>query len=227
MGFRRLPIIARATGVRRASRVALLCLLCAVAFQVNATTGVREWRFDVTADGIPIGTIKYVVREENRSRTAESDMHFRVRLVLLDAYRYDHHATETWRDDCLSSLDTKTEERGNATTVTGHVEPDHFVVDGADGRSSLPTCVMTFAYWNPRVLEQSHLVNTQTGAWTPVSTEKLPAESITVRGHPQTAHHYRLRTPKNKIELWYSDAGEWLAMRTTTNSGHVLSYQLD
>src|SRR5205823_1600510 len=119
MGLRCFPIIARATGVRCASRVALLCLLCAVAFQVNATTGVREWRFDVTADGVPIGTIKYVVREENRSRTAENEMHFRVRLVLLDAYRYDHHATETWRDDCLSSLDTKTEERGNATTVTG------------------------------------------------------------------------------------------------------------
>src|SRR5213592_53780 len=121
MDLRCLAITTSAAGARCASRLALPCLLCAVTFQVNATTGVREWRFDVTADGVPIGTIKYVVREENRSRTAESEMHFRVRLVLLDAYRYDHQATETWRDDCLSSLDTKTEERGNATAVTGHL----------------------------------------------------------------------------------------------------------
>jgi hypothetical protein len=85
---------------------------------------------------------------------------------------------------------------------------------------------MTFAYWNPRVLDQSHLVNVQTGSWTPVTTEKLPAEVITVRGNAITADHYQLRTPKNRIDLWYSSAGEWLAMRTTTNGGHTLAYQL-
>jgi hypothetical protein len=48
-----------------------------------------------------------------------------------------------------------------------------------------------------------------------------------VRGQLRTADHYRLRTEKNRIDLWYStDGNEWLAMRTRTNSGHVLAYQL-
>ena len=136
------------------------------------------------------------------------------------------HATERWRDDCLASLDTKTEERGTTTTVAGHRDADRFEIDGANGKTKLPACAMTFAYCNPRVLSQSHLINTQTGAWTPVTTEKLGSESIIVRGQSLPAAHYRMRTPKNQIELWYSDSDEWLAMRTTTSGGHTLSYRL-
>jgi hypothetical protein len=84
-------------------------LIAAVAGPAVATTGTHEWRFDVTADGIPIGTAQYVVRDEDRSRTAEVDLHFRVKLLVVDGYRYDHHATETWRDDCLASIDARTD----------------------------------------------------------------------------------------------------------------------
>ena len=206
-------------------------VLCAapliLAFHTGAAASVREWRFDVTADGIPIGTHHFIVSEDGDTRRVQSDMHFRVRLLAFDAYQYDHHATETWDNDCLASFETRTDERGNVTAASGHRDSNRFEVNGAAGRADLPACVMTFAYWNPRVLAQSHLVNAQTGAWTPVTHEKLGREEISVRGQARMADHYRLRTQKNEIELWYSaDRGDWLAMRTRTNGGHVLAYQL-
>jgi uncharacterized protein DUF6134 len=205
----------------------LLILLCVVTLRSGAAPVVRQWRFDVTADGVPIGTHEYLLQEDGVTRTVQSDMRFRVRLLVVDAYRFDHRATETWQSDCLSRLDTRTEERGRTTTVSGHLESNHFEVDGATGRTDLPSCVMTFAYWNPRVLEQSHLINPQTGAWTPVKKEPLGTEAIDVRGQPRTAAHYLISTDKNKIELGYAvDIGEWLAMRTTTNDGHHLDYHL-
>ena len=77
------------------------------------------------------------------------------------------------------------------------------------------------------MLKQSHLVNAQTGAWTPVTTKTLGPDVIDVRGQPTNANHYRIRTEKNQIELWYAaDGGEWLAMRTTTREGHTLAYRL-
>ena len=205
----------------------LLILLCAVTLRSGAAPVVRQWRFDVTADGVPIGTHEYLLQEDGVTRTVQSDMHFRVRLLVVDAYRYDHRATESWQNDCLSRLDTRTEERGRTTTVRGHLESNHFEVDGATGRTDLPSCVMTFAYWNPRVLEQSHLLNPQTGVWTPVKEEPLGTQAIDVRGQSRTAAHYLISTDKNKIELGYAvDIGEWLAMRTTTNDGHHLDYHL-
>ena len=212
---------------RRGYKSVLLIVLCAVALQSAAVPVVRQWRFDVTADGVPIGTHEYLLQEDGGTRTVQSDMHFRVRLLVIDAYRYDHRATESWQSDCLSRLDTRTEERGRTTTVSGRLESNRFEVDGAAGRTDLPSCVMTFAYWNPRVLEQTHLLNPQTGAWTPVKKEPLGTEAIDVRGQSRKAAHYLITTDKNKIELWYAvDTGEWLAMRTTTNDGHRLDYHL-
>lgn len=222
MGVKRLE-----QSVNILAKSALLVAPLAVALHTEAAASVREWRFDVTADGVAIGTHQFIVRDQGNTHTVQSDMHFRLRLLAFDAYQYEHHATETWQDDCLSSLETQTNERGKVTAVRGHRDPDRFEVDGVAGPTHLPPCVMTFAYWNPRVLTQSHLINAQTGAWTPVTNENLGREEIIVRGQPHRADHYRLRTQKNQIDLWYSaDRGDWLAMRTRTNGGHVLAYHL-
>ena len=211
----------------RRALVRIVVAIASLAPPAVAANGVREWRFDATADGIPIGTHVYVMRHGEGARSVESDMRFGVRLLIVDAYRFEHHASETWRGDCLSTLDTRTDERGGVTTVSGRARPGAFDVDGADGRTSLPECVMTFAYWNPRVLRQSHLLNGQTGAWTPVTIDALGADTIDVRGRPRVANRFRLTTEKNRIEVWYAqDDGEWVAMRTTTREGHVLSYRL-
>ena len=200
-------------------------VLSVVALQCAAA--VRQWRFDVTADGVPIGTHQFVVDENDGTRSVRSEMHFRVRVLLVDAYRYEHRATERWQNDCLAQLDSHTEERDRVTDVKGRLAANHFNIDGAAGHTELPACVMTFAYWNPNVLKQSHLVNAQTGAWTPVKIEALGSDVIDVRGQPRKANRYRIRTEKNQIELWYADNdGEWLSMRATTNEGHTLAYRL-
>jgi len=183
----------------------------------------REWHFDVTVDSLPIGTHDLVLRENGDARSVQSDMRYGVALLGMS---YTQHAEEVWKADCLTRLDTRTEDRGNTITVVGRLEADGFVVDGPRGHAQLPTCVMTFAYWNPRVLRQTHLVNLQTGVWTPVTMHDLGKDAIDVRGSSLTANHYRIDTERNRIELWYSPEGEWLGLRSTTRDGHVLTYRL-
>ncbi len=152
----------------------------------------------------------------------KSDMRF----GMLGMNAYQQHEEESWKADCLTRLDTRTEEKGNVTTVAGRLEADGFVIEGPRGREQLGSCVMSFAYWNPRVLKQTHLVNIQTGAWTPVTVHTLGKESIDVRGTSVAADHFRIDTERNRIEIWYSPAGEWLGLRSTTRDGHVLTYRL-
>jgi hypothetical protein len=41
------------------------------------------------------------------------------------------------------------------------------------------------------------------------------------------ARRYRVETPRNLIDVWYSGRDEWLALRSTTKEGgHVLSWHL-
>jgi hypothetical protein len=194
----------------------LLGLLAAI------PSSAREWHFDVSVDGLSIGSHDLVLRENGDARTVQSDMHF----GLLGVSAYQQHAEETWQANCLTRLDTRTEEKGNVTTVTGRLDGDGFAIDGPRGHERLAPCVMSFAYWNPRVLKQTHLLNVQTGAWTPVAVESLGKEEIEIRGSSVAADHFRIDTERNRIELWYSPEGEWIGLRSTTRSGHVLAYRL-
>jgi hypothetical protein len=202
-------------------------ILIAVALLSGSLSAVpasaREWHFDVSVDGLPIGTHNVVVHENGNARTVQSDMQYGVALLGAS---YKQHAEETWQADCLTRIDTRTEEKGRVTTVAGRLEAAGFVITGPRGREQLGSCVMSFAYWNPRVLRQTHLVNSQTGAWTAVTVHDLGKEPLEVRGTSRVASHYRIDTERNRIELWYSPEGEWLGLRSTTRDGHVLSYRL-
>jgi len=83
--------------------------------------------------------------------------------------------------------------------------------------------VQTFAYWNPSILEASHLLNPQTGEYVPVKTLLMGREIV--GGQP--ADRYRLigegRTPL-QIDLWYSPGRDWLALESLTPEGHRLRY---
>ena len=132
---------------------------------------------------------------------------------------------ETWKGGCLARIASRTEEHGHVTTVAGRQEGDVFRIDG-DTKGRLQGCVMSFAYWNPRVLKQASLINVQTGASTPITVHALDKEAYTVRGASVEATHYRIDTARNKIEVWYSPDGEWIGLRSTSQQGHVLAYRL-
>ena len=206
---------------------AFRAVLVALALLVPAAAEAREWLFDVTLDGLAIGTHRYTVREDGDARHLTSDAHFRVRLLLVDAYRWDHHAEETWRADCLVALDSATTEKGKTVTAKGRVEEGAFTVVGPDGqRQSAGPCAMTFAYWNPRIFSQRMLVNVQTGVPTPVKVEPLPRTTVTAGGRSVEAGGYAVETERSRTEAFYDAAGEWIGMRSTTRSGHVLEYRL-
>jgi hypothetical protein len=222
--------------LRAAGALALIALLAAshaTAHDALATIMVaasppatHEWRFAVSLDSIPIGEHRYVVSEDGDTQKAAIDAHFRVRVVVVDAYAWEQHVEETWRGDCLVEVRSRTVDQGRVSTVAGREQDGQFVLQRPAGEAVIAACPMTFAYWNPRVLDQHDLLNVQTGLPTPIEVERLGADMQTVRGRPMQAQHYRMRTPRNSIELWYSPAGDWVGMRVTTADGHVLVYRL-
>ena len=174
----------------------------------GADLATREWRFNVSLDGKPIGNHRFLLRDVGESRELTSEARFRVRVLFFDAYRYDHRALETWRGDCLQQLDASTEVNGKRTVVD--VTPRD-------------ECVQTFAYWNPSILRASRLLNPQTGEYVPVQVRDLGSEILA----GQMAERFRLigggQTPM-EIDLWYSPARDWLALESRTPEGRTLRY---
>ena len=85
---------------------------------------------------------------------------------------------------------------------------------------------MTFAYWNPKLLDQTQLLNPQTGDYVDVRVEKVGDEILVVRGQPVEAKRFKLTAVGVDLTLWYSPDNEWLALSSVAKGGRVIRYEL-
>ena len=155
----------------------------------------------------------------------ESRAQFDVRCLLLNAYSYRHTARERWRGACLDELESRTETNGRVEEAAAVAYDDAVVVDGPSGDARLPGCVMSFAYWDPRILRATRLLNSQTGELLPVSVAERGTERVNVAGRTVAATRHRLSAPNLQIDLWYAD-GRWVALEAPTPGGRTLRYEL-
>lgn len=213
----------RATSLARAGWAALLLAAAHGAHAASAGT----WTFRVLLGDSDIGEHRFMLSEQDGRRTVRIEAVFAVKLLGLTVYRYRHEATEQWAGDCLARLDAQTDDNGTQLQVAARPAGERRLqVESPQGRTELGPCVMSFAYWNPAMLEQSALLNAQTGKLETVRVRTLGETSITVRGQPVPARHYAIEGLEQPIELWYSHQGQWLALQSTVAGGRRLRYVL-
>lgn len=188
----------------------------------------EEWAFDVFLDKSKIGKHTFTL-DQNRVLTSRAK--FNVKVLFIEAYHYDHTAKEQWKDDCLTGLEANTTENKVVSNIKGTKKDGGFEVTDGKTTQTLPACTMTFAYWNPKILTQSKLLNPQNAEYLDTKFDKLGQETITVKGQPVEATHYKLKgslNGKNKlnIELWYNLKNEWVALKSITPEGYTINYKL-
>ena len=152
-------------------------------------------------------------------------------MLFINAYQYDHISKETWSSDCLTDIEVDTTEDKVNTKVNGKKTNNGFQVSDGKTTQLLPECPMTFAYWNPKILTQGKLLNPQNAEYLDTTFEKQSNESMNIKGKIIEVTHYKLKgvlNGKNKlnIELWYSLKNEWVALKSTTPEGYIITYKL-
>lgn len=201
--------------------LALICLL------FTSLAHAEEWAFDVYLDKSKIGKHTFTLS----NNTLISRAKFNVKVLFINAYQYDHTSKENWSNDCLTEIDVDTTEDKVNTKVKGKKTSSGFEISDGKSSQTLPACPMTFAYWNPKILTQAKLLNPQNAEYLDTTFEKLNNESISVKGKPTETAHYKLKGAlkgKNKlnIELWYNLNNEWVALKSTTPEGYIITYKL-
>ena len=155
-------------------------LLLASAFVVSDASfaASKQWNFEVLLDGKKIGYHSFLVKRQNNTTVLESQAEFNVKFLFFNAYSYTHKNVETWDGSCLTSISSNTDDNGKLYSVRGKRQEDRFLVTTGNDVSTLPTCPMSFAYWNPDMLDRPQLLNSQTGEYIPVKIRKLGEESL-------------------------------------------------
>lgn len=187
---------------------------------------VANWDFDVYLDEKKVGTHLFTVSEADGVKHVQSEANFKVKILFISAYRYEHRAAERWTDNCLEEFDASTNTNGNRIQVSGAQIGAGFFVDRGDKPVELSECVMTFAYWNPDFLDQPRLLNPQTGEYLDVYVEQVGEETLEVRGQPVAATRFKLTANEIDLTLWYSLDDEWLALESVAKGGRMIRYEL-
>ena len=207
--------------------IAAVLLVFATAHAGAATTPANagEWKFRVLLDGKDIGEHRFLLRTDGTERELRSEARFDVRILMFNAYRYVHEATERWNGNCLVSLASNTDSNGDLESVRATTAGGRMSVERTGRREEHDGCVMTFAYWNPEILTARRLLNSQSGELVPVTITDAGAETLTVRRRPVTANRHRIQGPDLRIDIWY--AGEqWIALEAPAKGGRRLRYEL-
>lgn len=184
----------------------------------------QEWSFRVLLDEREVGSHRFRVSDGGGERRVESDARFTVTFLFIDAYTYVHQARERWQGDCLTAIESRTDDNGRQLAVRGARTAGRFEVAADKVQAELPACVMSFAYWNPVMLRQARLLNAQTGEFVAVRVEPLGQEALTVRGQPVAAQRYALHAPDFRIDVWYAGNRDWVQLESNTANGRRLRY---
>ena len=182
--------------------------------------------FQVLLDDKPIGEHRFTVGGPPEARTVLSDARFAVKLMGLTVYRYTHRAEEQWRGNCLRSLEASTDDDGKASRVTAQAAGDALRVLTAAGSPSIEGCVMSFAYWNTAIRQQTRLLNAQTGRHEAVQVGRVANGTVEARGQSVPAVRWRIDGPAQPVDVWYTAQGEWVGLDSTVGGGRKLSYRL-
>jgi len=191
----------------------------------DAGADAGAWRFRVFLDDREIGYHHFFLAGEGEHRQLRSEASFEYRLLFVKLFHYEHKNLETWSGDCLRSIRSSTDANGRAFQVNGQVADGQFVVTANEGSTSLPDCVMSFAYWNPAFLEQERLLNTQDGTFLDVQVSAPVQEDLVVRGEKQPSFRYNLAAGDLNLDLWYSSEQKWLALESEVSGGRKLRYE--
>ena len=181
----------------------------------------KEWNFDAILNDRVIG--QHIFKVENLKSLSKANFH--IEFLFMDIY-YKHVSNESWSNGCLSKIDSKTDDDGDFFKVKGQLEEKQFELKANKNSFQYPACLMTFAYWDPNILKQSKLLNSQDGELLDINVEFIADELMVIRQEKIITKHYQLVASKDdneklKIQLWYDKEMNWVGLSSTTPIGDI------
>ena len=195
-------------------------IIGAVALVISNFTYAQEWNFDAVLNDKVIGQHTFIYENEKTI----SNANFKFEYLFMD-FIYQHKSTETWQGDCLKTILSKTDDDGDLYEVSGYIGTDQFLVTTNNKATELPSCVMTFAYGNPKILDQKKLMNSQNGEYLDVDIQFLRQENHMVKGKEILTDLWQIKAKSDDgdllVQLWYDENMNWVGLKSPTPIGDM------
>jgi hypothetical protein len=180
--------------------------------------------FDVTRDGSKIGTDTIEIEQRGDATIVNCTTHISVTILSIEAYRLDHHSSETWKGEQLISFTSKTDDHGtkHSVSATTSNEKIRFDIDGK--ASEVLQKIIPSNFWNKAFLATGQLFDDTNGKLLSIKVSDLGGEPLTMHGVKYQTNHYRIEGDL-KRDLWFDDNG-LVRLKMPAPDGSKISFDL-
>ena len=226
--------------MRMAAPIAGLLLSCAVAGAqptpgtkppaaaqpaVSVQPATETLQYAIMRKGEQIGTHTVELKRAGKETSVNLETNVEVKVLFVTAYRFQHSATERWVNGRLVELNSETDDNGTQHKLTAALKGAALEVD-ADGKAAqVDKNIIPSSLWNPELVRQSVMLDTQTGQVMPISVVDGGSEEVTVETGPAPAHRYTIKG-KFSQDVWYDSRGRLVQSQLVAKDGSVISYKL-
>ena len=204
--------------------VLLLCTLTLTSLPDVAkaqSAPLQTWLFDVRIDDKDVGFHEFTLRQGPNGYTMDARVEFRYKVLGMTVFSYEHVVTERYdKDLCLQSISSQTKTNGKSQSLSGSTGPSGFVLASQPTTTVTTDCILTFAYWTPKLLSQSQILNGQTGDLVDIKVAPIAKTNI------DATQRYALTGDKIDVHLAYDELGNWLTLDSILENGRSLTYRL-
>lgn len=114
-------------------------------------------------DGELIGSHSLAVTETGDAVTMAIRIDIAVRVLGIRVFVYEHENRETWRNGRLASLESRTNDDGDAHHARVRAEGDRLMIDGSSHQGPAPLDAAPTSYWNFGALDARPWFSSQSG----------------------------------------------------------------
>ncbi|HUZ90531.1 MAG TPA: DUF6134 family protein [Methylocella sp.] len=163
--------------------------------------------FDIIRGNDKIGTDTVDIEHQNDTTTVKVKTDVSVKVMFIEAYRYQHSCNETWKNGQLIAFKSRTNDNGTKHVIDVTAAPDKLSMDADGKHSDLPKTAAPVSLWTKEVIiHQSVAFDPDTGKRRALKVTDLGEEVVTLHGVPHHTHHYKIAdslTGDFARDLWY------------------------
>ncbi|MBA4228254.1 MAG: hypothetical protein C0456_16700 [Hyphomonas sp.] len=169
-------------------------------------------RFDVLRKGSPFGSHLVTFDEgPDGALVANTKINLKAGLGPITVFRYDHTASEVWREGQLVEVAGEVNDDGKKASMEAVRNGNSLAVQGTLFSGKVPATVIPASHWNYAQTQTRNLLSTEDGEIYDIKVTPKGREKITAAGREIEANRYLLQSDLD-VDLWYDDQGRWVKL---------------
>ncbi len=190
----------------------------------SLTGGKTRYVFDILRGGDKIGTNTIDIQRQDGTTKVDIATKISVVVMFLEAYRYEHTCTESWKGGQLVAFKSRTNDNGTKHVIDVAAKPDKvsMEVDGKPVEAS--RTLYPASLWNRDVVTRGELFEPANGKRIAIKVKDLGDETLTVAGVEHRARHFKLSakgTGEFDRDLWF-DGDLLVRMKLSGSDGSTI-----